>query len=188
MTDKAPVTVEQALPDLIVTKGGVPFADQAEGIRQFKAACLAASKETDRLARDLNIKNADHIALWLEANMADSGLGWLACRIVEAHEQSTAALEEQITGLIHDVERYIKAGSEEAARAAALEEEIKRLREALTPSGSTKAAYHGEFSFNLHRIDDCGDEYVEKVYVPWDTVKQIMKAILARTALEGRGS
>ncbi|QOT71931.1 hypothetical protein H5V43_01775 [Sphingobium fuliginis] len=71
---------------------------------------------------------------------------------------------------------------------AALEEEIKRLREALTPSGSTKAAYHGEFSFNLHRIDDCGDEYVEKVYVPWDTVKQIMKAILARTALEGRGS
>ncbi|MCB4862937.1 hypothetical protein K7W03_25475 [Sphingobium sp. PNB] len=71
---------------------------------------------------------------------------------------------------------------------AALEEEIKRLREALTPSGSTKAAYHGEFAFNLHRIDDCGDEYVEKVYVPWDTVKQIMKAILARTALEGRGS
>lgn len=74
------------------------------------------------------------------------------------------------------------------ASVAAMEEEIKRLREALTPSGSTKAAYHGEFSFNLHRIDDCGDEYVEKVYVPWDTVKQIMKAILARTALEGRGS
>lgn len=71
---------------------------------------------------------------------------------------------------------------------AAVEEEIKRLREALTPSGSTKAAYHGEFAFNLHRIDDCGDEYVEKVYVPWDTVKQVMKAILARTALEGRGS
>ena len=24
---------------LVVTKGGVPYADQAEGVRQFKAAC-----------------------------------------------------------------------------------------------------------------------------------------------------
>lgn len=31
------------LPELVVTKGGVPFEDQAEGIRQFKEACLAAS-------------------------------------------------------------------------------------------------------------------------------------------------
>jgi len=28
------------VPELVVTKGGVPFADQAEGIRQFKEACL----------------------------------------------------------------------------------------------------------------------------------------------------
>lgn len=27
------------LPPLVVTKDGVPMADQAEGIRQFKAAC-----------------------------------------------------------------------------------------------------------------------------------------------------
>ncbi|WDA36449.1 hypothetical protein [Sphingobium sp. YC-XJ3] len=147
-TDKAPVTVEQAIAFL-------------------ENACRNWSR-VPRLSKD---------------DIADVAMALSRFRL-----QSTAALEEQITGLIHDIERYIKAGSEEAARAAALEEEIKRLREALTPSGSTKAAYHGEFAFNLHRIDDCGDEYVEKVYVPWDTVKQIMKAILARTALEGRGS
>lgn len=46
----------------------------------------AASVEVERLTRELDITNADHIALWLEANMHDSPLGWLACRIVEAHE------------------------------------------------------------------------------------------------------
>lgn len=34
------------LPELVVTKGGVPFADQAEGIRQFKEACLASKAPT----------------------------------------------------------------------------------------------------------------------------------------------
>lgn len=28
--------------DLLVTRNGVPFEDQAEGLRQFKAACLAS--------------------------------------------------------------------------------------------------------------------------------------------------
>lgn len=37
------VSETRKLPELVVTKGGVPFEDQAEGIRQFKEACLAAS-------------------------------------------------------------------------------------------------------------------------------------------------
>lgn len=45
-----------------------------------------AAIEVERLCEELDITNADHIALWLEANMADSGISWLACRIVEAHE------------------------------------------------------------------------------------------------------
>lgn len=49
-----------------------------------------AAAEVDRLQRELDITNADHIALWLEANMHDSPLGWLACRIVEAHERATS--------------------------------------------------------------------------------------------------
>ncbi|MFT0533999.1 hypothetical protein ACMHYJ_14395 [Castellaniella hirudinis] len=31
------------LPELIVTKGGIPFEDQNEAIRQFKEACMAAA-------------------------------------------------------------------------------------------------------------------------------------------------
>lgn len=33
---------EKALPELVVTEGGVPIADQAAGIRRFKEACTQA--------------------------------------------------------------------------------------------------------------------------------------------------
>lgn len=49
-----------------------------------------ALAETQRLQNELDITNADHIALWLEANIPDSSLAWLACRIAEAHEQKLA--------------------------------------------------------------------------------------------------
>lgn len=46
-----------------------------------------ADAETERLQNEPDITNADHIALWLEANMKDASLSWLACRIVEAYEK-----------------------------------------------------------------------------------------------------
>jgi hypothetical protein len=49
-----------------------------------------AAAETKRLQSELDITNVDHIALWLEANKDNSTLGWLACRIIEAHEQEMA--------------------------------------------------------------------------------------------------
>ncbi|MGW8135397.1 hypothetical protein ACWGNZ_07135 [Sphingomonas zeae] len=68
--------------------------------------------------------------------------------------------------------------------------EVERLREALTPSAATKAAYHGEFTFDVcEGVSDAGIELYRKVYVPWDTVKRIMAAISARASLshgEGR--
>jgi hypothetical protein len=54
-----------------------------------QASWEAACRETERLSRHLDITNADHIALWLETNMDDASLAWLACRIVEAHEAAT---------------------------------------------------------------------------------------------------
>lgn len=66
-------------------------------------------------------------------------------------------------------------------------EEIERLREALTPSGATKAAYHGEFKFTQYGRDDDGDDYSYETYVPWTTVKEIMAAIRARAAHTGEG-
>ncbi|WP_257540977.1 hypothetical protein [Sphingobium sp. CFD-1] len=86
---------ERKLPNLIVTKVGVPFADQAEGLRLFKEACLAASAKVERLSRELDIANADHIAFWLGENMADSSHAWLACRIVEAHEAAIRTLSKE---------------------------------------------------------------------------------------------
>jgi hypothetical protein len=55
----------------------------------------SALAETNRLQRELDITNADHIALWLEANTIPDEtmsqcISWLACRIVEAHEAASA--------------------------------------------------------------------------------------------------
>lgn len=56
------------------------------------------------------------------------------------------------------------------------------LREALTPSGSTKAAYIGEFSFAIECADEDGEPSSMLVQVPWNTIKEIMAAISTRAA------
>ena len=70
-----------------------------------------------------------------------------------------------------------------AARIVELEAENARLREALTPSGDTKAAYICEFSMPSPLIDEHGDEVVLRLDIPWTTIKEIMAAIRARAAL-----
>jgi hypothetical protein len=71
-----------------------------------------------------------------------------------------------------------------ASELLALRERERVLVEALTPSGDTKAAYIGEFSFTVTalEIDESGEpvECQRSVTVPWTTVKEIMAAILAR--------
>ena len=58
------------------------------------------------------------------------------------------------------------------------------MREALTPSGDTKAAYHGEFSWTETETGytEDGEEYEDQIKraVPWTTVKEIMAAISDR--------
>ena len=61
---------------------------------------------------------------------------------------------------------------EAADRIAALEAEVARLREALTPSAETQTAYMGELSrLFLH------------ANLPWVVIKEIMAVIRARAAL-----
>lgn len=90
---------------------GTPGCPVTEGLNKKFAVTdediRTASAETERLARELDITNADHIALWLEANMPDSSLAWLACRIVEAHEAALskptpveAGMREAVTRLL----------------------------------------------------------------------------------------
>ena len=67
--------------------------------------------------------------------------------------------------------------------------EVERLREAITPSGDTKAAYMGEFSFTIMQTEEDEDgDMVDRpvnVLVPWTTIKEIMAAIGARALASG---
>lgn len=84
---------------------------------------------------------------------------------------------------------YVAEALEDAAdEILSLRARIEELERALEASGETKAAYMGEFSFNIIEtaFDDVAEEFVEyprKVYVPWDTIKEIMAAIRARAAI-----
>lgn len=78
------------------------------------------------------------------------------------------------------VRHFLKS---QASRIEELEAENKRLREALTPSGDTKADYMGEFSFGI-TLSAGGEEDYRRIMVPWTTIKEIMAAIRARAALE----
>lgn len=64
--------------------------------------------------------------------------------------------------------------------------EVERLRNALTPSAETKAAYIGEFSVPLTDIDENGEEYTRRINVPWTTIKEVMSVIRKATMQEGR--
>jgi len=71
----------------------------------------------------------------------------------------------------------------QASRIEELGADNKRPREALTPSGDTKADYMGEFSFGI-TLSAGGEEDYRRIMVPWTTIKEIMAAIRARAALE----
>ena len=97
-----------------------------------------ATAETERLQRELNIANADHIALWLEANLPDASIGWLACRIVEAHEQVMAlALKEADS----KNEAQLHEWNNAEARATAAEAKVAALTEAVEPFAGVADSY-----------------------------------------------
>jgi hypothetical protein len=69
------------------------------------------------------------------------------------------------------------------------QDDVERLREALTPSQKTKAAYIGEFRVPYSFINENEDEFIAHVDVPWTTIKEIMSAILKHAAIDAaRGS
>jgi hypothetical protein len=67
---------------------------------------------------------------------------------------------------------------------AHLRGKIDRLQEALTPSGATKAAYIGEFSFDIDDRNEDGEECSRNVVVPWTTVKEIMAVVRSRAEMK----
>lgn len=60
-------------------------------------ATAFSAVRTERLCNELDITNADHIALWLERNMEPSAISYLAVQIVEAHEAALRQLTQSDT-------------------------------------------------------------------------------------------
>lgn len=73
-------------------------------------------------------------------------------------------------------------------RVEALEAENGRLREALTPSADTKAAYIGEIKYSYVEWDEFGDERTVTRTLEWSTTKEVMAMISARAALSDPAS
>ena len=79
--------------------------------------------------------------------------------------------------------RLIALAPDLLAEVIALREQNARLVGALTPSIETKSAYMGEFSLDIPDYDEDGNEVSRRVMVPWTTIKEIMTAIRAHSAL-----
>lgn len=103
-------------------------------------------------------------------------------------------LEEAQDAAQTDYEQRILSAIDTSALTAS-QEEVKRLREALTPSAATKAAYIGEVRQRVHMTDPSGEEYSQEITIDWTSIKEVMKLIRgfagvdlrAARAAEGEG-
>jgi hypothetical protein len=134
-------------------------------------AFLSASSETTPEGRE-------ELAAGLARTLRDIRDNWDCDE--DAHKHGTTCRCCQATdALLH----YDKALLARAPRPEA-SGEVEALREALTPSGETKAAYIGEFKFRVHAYDEDGNEKWWDEDVPWTTIKEIMAAISKRAAID----
>jgi hypothetical protein len=71
--------------------------DEGDLAERLGALSAAATQGAEVYSRELDITNADHIALWLDTSRPlDNAIPWLACRIVEAHEIEIAKLRHTL--------------------------------------------------------------------------------------------
>ncbi len=135
------------------------------------AAALCATVKADRTvetwAAHVRREHEAHTETWSRFRDAKDESAALQAERDELRAELTAR-RLQVESLSEDM------GAVEL-RAERAEAEVERLREALTPSASTKGAYHGEF----HLAD---------TIVPWTTIKDIMAAISNRAALAPRAA
>jgi len=82
--------------DLVVTRDGVPFKDQAEGLRLFKEACLGRPQYNERYSRPIQIKLGDLHRIAMSLGAAEDHLMWL-------EYLSGLALPTSTTGVRRDV-------------------------------------------------------------------------------------
>lgn len=124
----------------------------------------------DKLDRDAN--RARFVRLFASARHA-TPLPNLEQGYLDMLSRAKAAEAELASGSFYK-ETDIDAMQDEIAT---LKAERDRLREALTPSGDTKAAYMGE-------VECACPTETWRHHVPWTTTKAIMAMIRARAALK----
>lgn len=83
--DKPKVTSDKVPPDLVVTRGGIPVADQEQGIHDFKAACLRVREPID-CTRDLRL-------VWRENEAGFNGYDYhTPARVIDTVQREIAHL------------------------------------------------------------------------------------------------
>ena len=149
-----------------------------------KVAALTA--ERDRLAGELINERAkksdDTFDAYNDLTSANKTIATLTADLAAARAELVRWQEDHES----QTARAMCAEEQERIRAhdlAAARKTIAAYEEALTPSAETKSAFWGEFEIVNTQLDDDGEEYTIKSFVPWDAVKEIMKAIRARAAI-----
>lgn len=95
------------------------------------------------------------------------------------NERLMAELHSRINWWSEEYSKVCDRANASEAREATAVEDTQRVREALTPSADTKAAYWGEFYVGVTLRAGREEDY-RRVQIPWDSIKEIMAAIRVR--------
>jgi hypothetical protein len=138
--------------------------------------------------RDVLLEGARKVGESLEARVKEleSAIkNGLEAGSLEGNASDEAIESYRNNPLVHRIaDTILFAVDKRVARAEAAE---RAMREALTPSEGTKAAYIGEFSIPVHAFDEDGQDHRWSEMIPWTTIKDIMAKILTRAALQSQG-
>jgi hypothetical protein len=105
--------------------------------------------------------------------------------IIDERDRTFALMLARAEAAEADIDTLRACAKEEMEKREAAEAREAKLREALTPSGDTKAHYSGEFSISVYDgLDEDDAEQWRNVLVDWTTIKAIMATIRARAALQ----
>lgn len=134
---------------------------------------LEGAVELDEAHRALTAASRQLPELWEQPNKAAVG--------VVVKPQHLRLILAALKAARHD---YHTKTREADDALASITRERDAMREALTPSADTKAAYIGEIKFSVCQgMDDDGCEIWGDVTIPWDATKATMAMIAKYAAL-----
>lgn len=181
-----------------------------DAAREAATALQSQAEQIERLTRERDVALENYTRAWNERDAqrrravaaearASAAVEALHDVFMDVQNRTKAGMSWGINGhptmspaSLHKISQTLFALRPQADAAEQLVQKLtaenERLREALTPSGDTKAEYAGEFSFRHEQWNVEGDDTeTVNITVPWTTIKEIMAAIRARSALTQEG-